>query len=100
ETVVAIRPGALAAKPTPPPAARKSLRLTTVLCPLHLPRRRSLVGKLLHFFGDAPMQLGEIVPGPRRGPELDLPVDPAAVLERDDISGDLQVVDKPAVQPR
>src|SRR5439155_1036547 len=66
EIVVEIQLVGLPAKSTHPLEARQELRLETVLCPLHLTRRRSLVGKLLHFFVDDPMQLGEIVPGPRR----------------------------------
>src|SRR5690349_24249774 len=100
EVVVLIQLVRLPPEPAHPLEARQELSLESVLRALHLTRRRPAVAELLHLFVDYALELREVVPGSGRGPELELPVDAATVLEGDHVGGDLEVVHETTVQAR
>src|SRR5207249_4467434 len=77
---------------------RQELRLEGDLGPLHLPRRRTLVGDLLQLLVDHPLQLAEVVAAAGGGIDLEFAVDATAILERHHVRRDLQLVHQPSIE--
>src|SRR5438132_10774585 len=80
EVVVIVQLIGLAAEAAHALHPRQELRLEGVLGPLHLPRRRTLVGELLQLLVDHPLQLAEVVAGAGGGIDLEFAVDATAIL--------------------
>src|SRR6266550_2767907 len=98
EVVVIVQLIGLAAEAAHALHPRQELRLEGVLGPLHLPRRRTLVGELLQLLVDHPLQLAEVVAGAGGGIDLEFTVDATAILERHHVRRDLQLVHQPSIE--
>src|SRR5256884_8672966 len=98
EVVVIVQLIGLAAEAAHALHARQELRLEGVLGPLHLPRRRTLVGELLQLLVDHPLQLAEVVAGAGGGIDLEIAVDATALLERHPVRRDLPLVHQPSIE--
>src|SRR5437899_390768 len=98
EVVVIVQLIGLAAEAAHALHPRQELRLEGVLGPLHLPRRRTLLGELLQLLVDHPLQLAEVVAGAGGGIDLEFAVDATAILERHHVRRDLQLVHQPSIE--
>src|SRR2546430_15390699 len=82
EVVVIVQLIGLAAEAAHALHPRQELRLEGALGPLHLPRRRTLVGELLQLLVDHPLQLAEVVAGAGGGIEPAISAAATAILGR------------------